>query len=218
MSKPGAVSISSSPSGIAQNTALCDVQHGLPALAHILAAEGSMLHCINNFLARSVAEDVQATILYFHIQLVKAEVHQLSNLFALQITEAADAFKRERFFVFCFFLPIVACSALRRAGIQSNSAAAIFLRNYHRKRTSLATTVPTGHHHQPKEGFLAGVVVHADAAHLADRFVETWSHTGTILMDVQRLALAAGWTYRHATDIEMLSTNNARQLDVPSDF
>jgi hypothetical protein len=43
--------------------------------------------------------------------------------------------------------------------------------------------VPTGHLHKPEEGFLAGVLVHADVAHLADRFVASWSNTGTILMD-----------------------------------
>lgn len=44
-------------------------------------------------------------------------MHQLGNLFALQITETADAFKRKRFFVLRFFFPIVPCSALRRAAI-----------------------------------------------------------------------------------------------------
>src|ERR1700694_4492058 len=97
---------------------------------------------------------------------------------------ADDAFKCERFIgLYLFFRHRSVFRASWRARVFVDSAAAICLRNYYRKRPCLLRPVPTVHLHKPEEGFLTGVLVHADAAHLVDRFVASSSNTGTILMD-----------------------------------
>jgi hypothetical protein len=90
-------------------------------------------------LATSRNRTAMVSVLQFRLS--KAEVHQLRNLFARQITEIADAFKSERFIRLCFFFRHRSVfRASWRARVFVDSAAAICLRNYHRKRPCLLTT------------------------------------------------------------------------------
>jgi len=96
---------------------------------------------------------------------------------------ADDAVKCERFIGLCFFFRHRSVfRAPWRAGICGQRCCDLF--------AQLSPEAPVSaddqcrlHLHKPKEGFLAGVLVHANATHLADRFVARSSNPGTILVE-----------------------------------